>query len=93
MRPAGPGEQLTALVGDLRVVAALVLLAARPGQQPVALQAIDEPRQAAAAEQHAVRELRHAQAAARRLGEEQENLVRGQRQLVLAHQLGVERLR
>ena len=58
-------EQLAALVGDERVVAAGVVLAALAPQQPVALHAVDEARQAAAAEQHAVGQLGHAQAARR----------------------------
>src|SRR5918996_4102384 len=56
MRLAGASEQLAALVRDLGEVAALVLLAAPAAQQAIALHAIDQPGQAAAAEQHAVRE-------------------------------------
>ena len=85
-------EQLAALGGDQGVVAARVVLAALAAQQPLALHAVDQAGQAAAAEQHAVRELGHAQPALRRVGQEQQHLVRGQRQAVLAHQLRVERL-
>ena len=75
---------------DLREQAARVALAALAPQEPLALEPVHQPRQAAAAEQHRVGELGHAHAALVGVVQEQEHLVGRERQVVLARELGVE---
>jgi hypothetical protein len=87
----GTVEELSSRGGDGCQEAPGVVGTALAAQQPVALQPVDQAREPAAAEQHAVGQLRHAQLTTRGVGEEQQHLVGGQRQVVLAQQLGVER--
>ena len=82
MRAARLVERLAPGGRDLGEVAARVLVALDALEQPRALEPVDEPGQAAAAQQHRVGQLGHAHAALGLIGEEEQHLVRGQRQAV-----------
>ena len=90
MRLTGLGEAGAAGVGDHGVHAAGVAGARAALDQPVADQAVDQARQAAAAEQHGVGQVGHAHLAVGAVGQEQQHLIRAQREAVGGGQLGVE---
>src|SRR6185436_16741680 len=92
VRRAGLRQQLLTAVGQDREAAAAVRVAGVALEQAVALQAVDEPRRARAAQQHAVGQLGHAAPAAGRGLEVDQDLVGGQRKPVRGQQLCVERL-
>ena len=87
---AGAGQHRLARVGEDGEAAAAVGRAGVAHDQAVALEAVDEPRDAGAAQQHAVGELGHAQAPARRGLQVDEHVVGGERQAVGRVELGVE---
>ncbi len=88
----GPGgdEDLAAGGRDPREEAAGVLLAALADDEVAALEPVDEPGQPAAAEQQPLGELAHPQASVLGLGEVEQHLVGGERQVVRPLELLVE---
>src|SRR4051795_1877175 len=87
---AGVLDHRAAPIGEHRVAAAPVLGAGRARDDALALEPVDEPRHARAAEQDVLGQLRHPQPPARRLAQRAEDLVGGQRQAVAGLELGVE---
>ena len=86
-RKSSPGRR------DLGEVAARVVLTLDALEQPVPLEPVNQPGEAAAADQHRIGQLGHAHAAFRGVGQEQQDLVGRQRQAVRPGQLGIEPLR
>src|SRR3954471_581151 len=92
VRAARGGELVAATRGEDGEGAAGVALARLALEQAVALEAIDETGQAAAAQQDGRGEVVHAQLAVGRVGEVHEDLVGGDGEAMLGLELGVERL-
>src|SRR3954447_26623493 len=86
------GELVATARRQNREGAARVALARLALEQAVALEAVDEAGQPAARQQHARREIVHAQLSVGRVGEVHQHLVGGDREPVLGLELGVERL-
>jgi hypothetical protein len=85
------GEQLVALVRQDREAAAPVGRARVAHQQPLALEAVDQPRHAGAREQHAVGQLGHPQPAPGRGAQVDQDVVVAQRERVRLLELGIQR--
>ena len=83
-------EQRLAGVGQHREAAAAVGRAGVADDQALALEPVDEARDARAAQQHAVGQLGHPQPLARRRLQVDQHVVRRQREIVRRQQLGVE---
>ncbi len=90
VRSRGAAESIEAIGGEDRFRATGVARAGCPLDEPIEHQAIDEPGDAALAQDHAIRELAHADAAIGRVGDGKQGVVLGQRQVVLCAQLLVE---
>src|SRR5215218_10173994 len=93
MRALGGRELLAAAIGELREGAAAVILGRASLDVAELREAVDQPRQAAAAQQDAVGDLGHPQPVAVGGPEEHQDLIGGYRQLVLGTHLRIERLR
>src|SRR4051812_31159295 len=92
MRPPRGGQLVPSGRRQHREGAPRIRVARLALDELLALQAVDEARQAAAAEQDRRGEVVHPHAAFGRIGDVHEDLVRGHRQAVLVLELGVERL-
>ena len=85
--PRGRPQAGQAALGEDRLGAARVGQAGAALDEPVADEAIDQPGDAALAEQDLVGELAHPDPPARRLGDRQQRVVLGEREVVLGAQL------
>ncbi len=90
MGRAGLLELRAARSRDRGIEPAGVVLARRPLDPSLANEAIHQPGQAASAEEQLVGELAHPRPPIRRVGEDHQDLVRGEGEGVLALELGIQ---
>ena len=88
---AGRAQPLEPGVGEHREQAARVAVARLPAYQTLPLEAVDQPGEPAAGEQHPLGELAHPQPAVRCLHQLDEHVVGRQRQSLLSQQIALQR--